>query len=228
LILLLVGGGIFYFTLSRLKISPGMIAAIPAMIAILLFKMSGSLRETPLTRSQFRAMTEERRAKKRAAWEARPMLDERQLREAQAQQDKVTGWVAPVFLVVGIGLILGGMKQGETMTRLMTKGVHASGTVVRMEESHSSDGTTYKPVVQYRSRGGEEREFASSFSSSPPMYEAGESVGVLYLEQAPHEEIIDHGVLNWGLTGGLYLAGALTILFSVRAWSGSRRRKEHL
>ncbi len=61
-----------------------------------------------------------------------------------------------------------------------SNGVEVQGTVVRLEESHSSDsGTTYSPVFRYTVEG-REYEYESVNSSSPPTHRVGEVTTLLY------------------------------------------------
>lgn len=66
-----------------------------------------------------------------------------------------------------------------------TNGVEVQGTVVRLESSHSSDsGTTYSPVFRY-TVSGQEYEYESVNSSSPPTHEVGEVTTLLYDPKDP-------------------------------------------
>ena len=59
-------------------------------------------------------------------------------------------------------------------------GVETEATVVRLESSHSTDsGTTYSPVYRYTVNG-EQYEYESVNSSSPPSHQVGEVVTLLY------------------------------------------------
>ena len=61
-----------------------------------------------------------------------------------------------------------------------SNGIEVESTVVRLESSHSSDsGTTYSPVYRYIVDG-QEYEYESVNSSSPPSHDVGEVVTLLY------------------------------------------------
>ncbi len=66
-----------------------------------------------------------------------------------------------------------------------TNGIEVQGTVVRLESTHSSDsGTTYSPVFRY-TVDGQEYEYESVNSSSPPTHEVGEVTTLLYDPKNP-------------------------------------------
>ena len=97
----------------------------------------------------------------------------------------------PIVLTLS-GLLFFAIGAGLTMRQraLENQGIEAPGVVVALQENYDSDGSTYKPVVQFRTAGGQRVEFASSYSSSPPAYEIGESVTVVYSPENPSEAVI--------------------------------------
>jgi len=88
-----------------------------------------------------------------------------------------------LFFIIGSGLTI---RQRS----LEQQGIEAQGVVVDLQENYDSDGSTYKPVVQFKTQGGKNVEFTSSYSSSPPAYDIGESVTVVYPPETPSEAII--------------------------------------
>ena len=110
-----------------------------------------------------------------------------------------------VFAVIGAGMLLGaGAMQASTRSFL----AHASavqGTVVALQPKRSSDGSaTYSPVVRFQ-HGAQRIEFTSPTSSSPPGYQVGETVPVLYLETNPYAAKLNSFFSLWG--GALILGG---------------------
>ena len=88
-----------------------------------------------------------------------------------------------LFFIIGSGLT---MRQRS----LEQQGTEAQGVVIDLEENYDGDGSTYKPVVQFKTRDGKSVEFASSYSSYPPAYDIGENVTVVYPPENPSEAII--------------------------------------
>jgi hypothetical protein len=116
----------------------------------------------------------------------------------RAKQRKTNRILAPVGSVVGITLCALSVHLGQTVYGLQTHGQRASGTVMRLEADHSSDRSSYYPVVRFVTGAGTTREFRDSIGSNPPSYHSGDSVTVLYLDRAAAAEpIIDRGFWNW-------------------------------
>lgn len=60
-----------------------------------------------------------------------------------------------------------------------SNGVEAQGTVIRLESSSSDTGITYSPVFSYTVNG-QQYEYESVNSSSPPTHEVGQVTTLLY------------------------------------------------
>lgn len=135
--------------------------------------------------------------------------------EKLEKQRKSARIAAPLLLLFAGGLIWGGLYLGQKMRVLENQGLRAPGEVVRLEESRSSDSTSYHPVVEFTDSTGNARSFRDSMGSNPPSYHRGEAVTVLYLAGAPEESAtIDRGLWNWlvpFLLGGF---GALLLFAS--------------
>jgi len=69
-------------------------------------------------------------------------------------------------------------------------GIRVEGVVTGMVESSDNDGTTYAPIVQFSTPGGRTYEFQSDTYSSPPQYEIGERVSVLYPPADPRKAVV--------------------------------------
>ncbi|MBN1454075.1 MAG: DUF3592 domain-containing protein [Anaerolineales bacterium] len=90
------------------------------------------------------------------------------------------------------GLLFFAVGSGMTLRQraLEKQGVEAQGVVVGLQENFDSDGSTYAPIVQFKTANGYDVEFVSTYFSSPPAYEAGESVIVVYPPNDPGKAII--------------------------------------
>lgn len=130
-----------------------------------------------------------------------------------------------VFGVVGIGLLVGAVVSVQHTRSFLADAVGAPGTVQQLvpRTSTDSDGrssTTFAPVVEFTTARGESITFVSSTSSSPPAYQVGETVEVLYLADDPRDARIHDWFSLWGLPtilGGLgsvftAVAGGLTLV----------------
>src|SRR5688572_17817027 len=106
--------------------------------------------------------------------------------------------------------------------QLQTKGETASGTVVRMEESNSSEGgcCVYSPVVEFRA-GGKTYSFQGDTASDPPEYRVGQEVRVRYDPANPETAQIDSFGERWLfpiiIIPSMLFAALLIDFFLVRA-----------
>ena len=125
------------------------------------------------------------------------------------------------LFVLGFGLVFLGQHFYKKTEAFLEKANHTEGLVVDFNESDSSDSTTYAAVVEYRDRQGQNHKLVDSFSSSPPSYNTGQIVSVLYNRENPGEAQIDRGRANYWLTFLLGFGGVLFILLG--AFSARRR-----
>lgn len=101
---------------------------------------------------------------------------------------------------------------------LENQGIEVQGMVVDLQENYDSDGSTYAPVVQFKTNSGQSVEFVSSYASSPPDYDVGEPVIVVYSPEKPESAIIKgdgqflHSIFM--LVGGGIAAIGFYLLFS--------------
>lgn len=127
--------------------------------------------------------------------------------------------IGPLVFML-FGLLFFGIGSGLTMRQraLENQGIQAQGIVVDLQENYDSDGSTYAPVVQFKTDSGQSVEFVSSYSSSPPDYDVGEPVTIVYLPENPESAIIkgDGQFLNsiFMLIGGIIAAIGFYLLFS--------------
>ncbi len=146
--------------------------------------------------------------------------------KVQARNSMIGGYV---MLVVALGLAGGAYFTGLNMLDMTRNGISATGKVVDIKSRYSnssgssSGGYTYYAVVSYTDKNGKSIRFEDSIGSSNPIYKAGDQVQVLYLEDDPQGAIIDRGLMNWGLSGGLALGSLFVLLGSLQSISLARR-----
>ena len=97
----------------------------------------------------------------------------------------------PVYLIL-FGLIFFGIGAGLTYQQrtFERQGVQAHGEVVSFSQSCDDDGCTYSPVVRFKAQNGRTVSFELTYSSSPPAYNVGESVEVIYSPGDPEKAVI--------------------------------------
>lgn len=140
------------------------------------------------------------------------------------------GWLA---LLLGLAMLAGAGYAASRTAAFLRIAASADGTVVALDESVSTDSDgrrsrTYRPVVEFAPASGAVRTFTSRTGSSPPAYDVGERVTVLYDPQDPDDARLKGTFSLWGLAiilGGIGVgfAGIGGGMIAVR---GGRRRKE--
>lgn len=124
------------------------------------------------------------------------------------------------FTVLGLGMLFGAFTFYTNTQDFLKNALTTSGTVVELVSSRSSDSTTYRPVVEFKTQDGKLVEFTSSSGSNPPSFSEGEIVEVLYQESSPERAKINSFFSLWGgstILGGLgavfFIVGFSIILF---------------
>jgi hypothetical protein len=143
------------------------------------------------------------------------ILTEEEINARLYWMDRYNQYWVPVLLLLGIAAIAGGNYLNNNLTQMMETGITATGHVVRMESrrSNSSDGggTLYHAVIEFETRKGETIRFTDKLGASHPLYETGEDVRVVYKPNKPRDAIIDRGIWNRLVPGGLAAFGCLLI-----------------
>jgi hypothetical protein len=136
------------------------------------------------------------------------LLDPNELAAQRAQLQRSTRYLRPALPLVGLALIALGVNLSAKLWNLQTHGVSADGHVVSLQRSSSGRSSSYYPVVDCVVLGGETIRFRDHIGSNPALYRPGDLVRVRYLASSPTSSaIIDRGVWNWLLPGGVALFG---------------------
>lgn len=144
--------------------------------------------------------------------------------KGQCKNARISGHI---MLVVSCALVGGSYYAGLDMIERLQNGVRAPAEVVRMKREYSSStnssGYTYHAIVEFTDENGRSVEFKDSVGASSPMYKTGDAVEVIYYYDDPKNAIIDRGIFNWGLSGGLAIGGLLILWMSIYSIQISRR-----
>jgi Protein of unknown function (DUF3592) len=131
---------------------------------------------------------------------------------------KTNRYAVPVLFVLSLSLLFFSHHFYQKTRTFLDAAEYAIGTVVELRQRDSSDGdSTYAAVVEYSDRNGASFKFVDSFSSSPPYYQTGQTVNVLYNSDLPTKAQIDRGLLNYWLTALLGIPGALFLLMGIHS-----------
>ncbi len=136
--------------------------------------------------------------------------------------------------LIAAALAGGAYYTGNDMVEKLAVGVPARGEVVDFESRYSStsdgSGYTYYSVVKYRDASGRVVKFQDQVGSSHRMHKRGDEVDVLYNPDDSSDAMIDRGIWNWLVSGGLALVAFLMSLAgldnmrTVRLYGGGRQR----
>ena len=118
---------------------------------------------------------------------------------------------------------LWGVYAGYISWRLQNEGLTTTGTVVRLEESNSSEGgcCVYSPVIEFNANG-QTHSFEGDTASDPPDYEVGEVVNVIYDPSDPGTAQINKWTERWLfpiiIIPAMIFTAVILNFFMIRAW----------
>jgi hypothetical protein len=127
------------------------------------------------------------------------------------------------------GFCLWGVYAAYTGWQLQTRGQTTTGTVIRMEESHTTDGgcCVYSPVIEF-DVSGQTFSFEGGNASDPPKYKVGEVVPIRYDPADPSTAQIDSYFERWAmpvcLIPAMIVAALVMNFYMIRAW----RRNQYI
>jgi len=125
----------------------------------------------------------------------------------------------PIFLII-FGMIFFGIGGGLTYRQMVIQqnNIQVQGEVIGHSPNCDEDGCSYHSVVSYQTRDGKPNTYISSFSSSPPEHEMGETVAVFYSPDDPEDAFIKgEGVIFrtvFMIVGGVIILGGF-VFFSM-------------
>ena len=121
------------------------------------------------------------------------------------------------------GFCLWGVYAGYTSWRLQKEDLTTTGSVVRLEESNSSEGgcCVYSPVIEF-SANGQTHSFEGDNASDPPAYQVGEVVNVIYDPADPSTAQINKWTERWLfpiiIIPAMMFTAVILNFFMIRAW----------
>ena len=129
--------------------------------------------------------------------------------------------IGPIFLVVGVGLLLGCFGAFTRTKRFLASALEARAEVVRVEERHGGSGQSrsYHPILRYRTQAGATKEIVSSVGSNPPRYKKGDSLAILYDPARPDDMRIHSFANVWivplilGFVGVIFIVVGAVLTF---------------
>lgn len=122
--------------------------------------------------------------------------------------------VGAIFAAIGIGILGLAFYLYSTQESFIAKGIKVPGTVIDNIVG-GEDNDVYFPLVEYKSRDGEQRRFTASTGSTPPMHNVGETVEVIYNPDEPDDAQINSPFDLWFGAGLCAFLGAVFTLVGV-------------
>jgi hypothetical protein len=124
-----------------------------------------------------------------------------------------------LFAGIGLAMLAGALAMVISTRDFIARAASADGEVIDLRGSK-----TLAPVVRFTDADGRTREFVSSVSSSPPSYDIGEKVVVLYDRGAPQDAKIKGWSDLWfgpTILGGM---GSVFASIGIGMWLAGRMR----
>lgn len=116
--------------------------------------------------------------------------------------------VAVAFGLMGLALVVLGLRFASATRAFIDRSARASGTVVEL--ARSREGGSYFPVVRFETPDGRTVTFRNRTGGDPPSHRVGETVPVLYDRAQPERAAIDTPSSLWL---GPVLVGGLGVIF---------------
>ena len=128
----------------------------------------------------------------------------------------------PIFVIL-FGMIFFGIGGGLTYRQMVVQqnSIQVQGEVIAYMPNCDDEGCTYHSVVNFQTRDGNPITHMSSFASSPPAHEIGETVTVFYAPDNPEDAFIKgEGIIFrtvFMIVGGvIILVGFIFFSFKIR------------
>ena len=136
-------------------------------------------------------------------------------------KNKSSMWILlySFFFALGCFLLYSAYTQYQKTELLLEKGIRTTAIVKELLVSSSSDGTTYAPVFEFKDRQRNIHSYTSKIYSSPPAYDIGEKVKIVY---NPRDKQNVKTISFWGLYRGMVIlamvASPLLIIGGCYLW----------
>ncbi|MGK7874877.1 MAG: DUF3592 domain-containing protein [Xenococcaceae cyanobacterium] len=130
---------------------------------------------------------------------------------------------ALIPFVLGLPMLIFGVKELYQVNRFVKRGAHVDGIIVEMKKGPSIL-SKYHPRVRFQTLEGKTIEFTPGNGSNPPMYEVNDHVPVVYNRDDPNYAVINSFIEIW-LGPVIYAGlGLLLLVYSSFQWVKSINR----
>ncbi|RDY59710.1 DUF3592 domain-containing protein [Flagellimonas nanhaiensis] len=111
------------------------------------------------------------------------------------------------FFALGLLLSYFAVQQYNKTQNLLMDGIRTTAVVTELQTNYDSDGTTYTPIFEFKDRTNALREYISPIASSPPSYQVGDKVKIVYDRK-------DFGNVKIVAFWGLYRASVILMMIA--------------
>ncbi len=84
------------------------------------------------------------------------------------------------FFFMGLVLAYVAVQHYQKTQKLLMDGIKTTAVVINLSTNQSSDGDTYTPIFEFKDRSNTIQTYKSPISSSPPAYQVGDKVKIIY------------------------------------------------
>lgn len=127
-----------------------------------------------------------------------------------------------LFVLIGLGILVGGAVSAVKQSRELARSVAATGTVVDLVKRviNPRSSGVYCSVVEFTTAAGQAVRFESQFGTMPATHQVGQTVAVRYKVADPQKAEVDSATSRWLVPGCmmgmglafLILGGSLSLI----------------
>lgn len=114
--------------------------------------------------------------------------------------------VLPIFIVVGIALLIGSIFLWKSSLEFTSNGIKTTGTIIDLDVGDSDGGRAFYPIIVFNTlEDNSAVMFRSSYGSSSFSNDIGNSIDIIYPKDNPKSAVINSA---FGLYGsGIFISG---------------------
>ena len=117
-----------------------------------------------------------------------------------------------ILFLIGAGLAYGAYSEFSKTRRLLAKGTQTMAVVKDFNVSRGDNGPMYAPIFEFKDRSQNIQVFESKINSSPPAYQIGDKVKIIYNpSKVNHVKTISF----WGLYRGSVIISMIAAPFLI-------------
>ncbi len=127
------------------------------------------------------------------------------------------------FFALGFLLAYFGLQHYNKTQNLLLDGVKTTAVVTDLLVNQDTDGDTYIPVFEFKDRTNTIRNYKSPIASSPPAYQVGEKVKIIYDKKDTNNVktisfwgLYRFSIILWMIAAPLLIIGGSYLLYSLR------------